>query len=62
MADKLASLKDSRDGLAQQLTALQSKPLDSDPHAATHSEGIKGGLETVGEQLKNVLGSVFSHP
>jgi hypothetical protein len=60
---KLAALKQSRDGLAQQLATLQSQPLSSDPHhAASHSEGIKGGLEVVGEELKNVLGSVFRHP
>jgi hypothetical protein len=63
VAAKLATLKQSRDGLAHQLTALQSQPPGSDPHhAAVHSEGIKGGLEVVGEELKNVLGSVFSHP
>jgi hypothetical protein len=57
---KLATLKKNRDGLALQLATLQSKPLDSDPqHAAAHSEGIKGGLEVVGEELKKVLGSVF---
>lgn len=62
-ASKLTSLKQSRDGYAQQLTDLQSKPISSDPHyAAVHSEGIKGGLEVVGEELKNVLGSVFIHP
>lgn len=62
-AAKLASLKHSRDGLAQQLTALQNNPIGSDPqYAAVHSEGIKGGLEVVGEELKNVLGSVFKHP
>lgn len=62
-AAKLAALKNNRNGLAEQLATLQSKPLTHDPHhAAAHSEGIKGGLENVGEELKNVLGSVFSHP
>lgn len=61
-AAKLAALKANRDGLAQQLATLQSKPLNNDPHhAVAHSEGIKGGLEVVGEELKNVLGSVFLH-
>lgn len=63
VAAKLTTLKQSRDGYAQQLAELQSKPLDRDPqHAVAHSEGIKGGLEVVGEELKNVLGSVFKHP
>ena len=62
-AAKLAALKNNRNGLAEQLATLQSKPLTHDPHhAAAHSEGIKGGLENVREELINVLGSAFSHP